>query len=156
MDGEFPCAITAIDPVPRATVTGLDIQFRRSTIQDSELQPFEALESGDFLIVDSSHILMPGSDVDAILNRVLPILPNGVWIHFHDMFLPDDYPSNWGWRGYNEQIAVAPLMFGGYDVEFSSHYMATSMPASLDSSIVSRLPVLPGAHQSSLWLRKVL
>jgi len=33
-DGAFSCAITAIDPAPRATVTGLDIEFRRSTIQE--------------------------------------------------------------------------------------------------------------------------
>ena len=155
-DGAFPCVITAIDPAPRATVTGLDIQFHRSTIQDSGLQPFEALESGDFLIVDSSHVLMPGSDVDVILNRVLPTLPNGVWIHFHDVFLPDDYPSDWDWRGYNEQTAVAQLIFGGYGVEFSSHYVVASMPASLESSSVSRLPVLPKAFESSLWLRKAL
>jgi hypothetical protein len=153
-DGAFLCVITAIDPAPRATVAGLDIRFHKSTIQDSGLLPFESLETGDFLIVDSSHVLMPGSDVDAILNRVLPALPNGVWIHFHDIFLPEDYPSDWGWRGYNEQSAVAQLIFGGYGVEFSSHYMTTSMLASLDSSIVSRLPVLPNACQSSLWLRK--
>lgn len=155
-DGAFPCVITAIDPAPRATVAGLDIRFHKSTIQESGLLPFELLETGDFLIVDSSHVLMPGSDVDAILNRVLPALPNGVWIHFHDIFLPEDYPSDWGWRGYNEQSAVAQLIFGGYGVEFSSHYMTTSMLASLDSSIVSRLPVLPNACQSSLWLRKAL
>jgi hypothetical protein len=153
-DGAFPCVITAIDPAPRAAVAGLDIRFHKSTIQESGLLPFESLETGDFLIVDSSHVLMPGSDVDAILNRVLPALPNGVWIHFHDIFLPEDYPSDWGWRGYNEQSAVAQLIFSGYGVEFSSHYMTTSMLASLDSSIVSRLPVLPNACQSSLWLRK--
>lgn len=153
-DGAFACAITAIDPAPRATVTGLDIEFCQCTIQESGLQPFEALESGDFLIVDSSHVLMPGSDVDAILNRVLPTLPNGVWIHFHDVFLPDDYPRNWGWRGYNEQTGVAQLLFGGYRVEFSSHYLMTEMPGSLDSSVVGKLPILPDARQSSLWLRK--
>jgi predicted O-methyltransferase YrrM len=155
-DGAFSCAITAIDPAPRATVTGLDIEFRRSTIQESGLLLFEELESGDFLIIDSSHVLMPGSDVDAILNRVLPTLPNGVWIHFHDVFLPDDYPRNWGWRGYNEQTAVAQLLFGGYGVEFSSHYLMTAMPGILDSSVVGRLPILPDARQSSLWLRKAL
>ena len=116
--------------------------------------PFQALNSGDFLFVDSSHVLMPGSDVDKILNRIIPELPSGVWIHFHDVFLPDDYPREWGWRGYNEQNALMQLMFCDYRVEFSSHYVVTSMPGNLESSFINRLPIFPGAQQSSLWLRR--
>ena len=29
------------------------------------------------------------------------------------MFLPDDYPPEWEWRGYNEQLGVAALIQGG-------------------------------------------
>ena len=49
---------------------------------------------------------MPGSDVDLLLNEVLPQLRPGVLIHLHDIFLPDPYPAGWAWRGYNEQVAV--------------------------------------------------
>lgn len=154
-DGEFTCSVTAIDPAPRATVSGLDVDFLEATIQESGTAPFEVLEPGDFLVVDSSHVLMPGSDVDVLLNRVLPMIPEGVWVHFHDIFLPDDYPSDWGWRGYNEQTVVAQLILGGYCVEFSSHYVATTMSTALETSLVVRLPICPGARESSLWLRKV-
>tara|TARA_A100001037_G_scaffold92610_1_gene84017 strand:+ start:13921 stop:14757 length:837 start_codon:yes stop_codon:yes gene_type:complete len=153
-DGEIDCSVTAIDPAPRAPILGLDVEFLESTVQKAGATPFQELEAGDFLVIDSSHILMPGSDVDAILNRVLPALPSGVWVHFHDIFLPDDYPGDWDWRNYNEQIAVAQLVFGGYDVEFSSHYVVTAMATEFGASVVSRLPFVTGAHESSLWLRK--
>ena len=97
---------------------------------------------------------MPGSDVDIMLNRVLPALPAGVWVQFHDIFLPSDYPNEWDWRNYNEQGAVAQLVFGGYDVAFPSHYVMTSMPSEVSASVVSRLSIVAGAHESSLWLRK--
>ena len=153
-DGAFPCAVTSIDPSPRAALSGLDVAFLTTTVQEAGAGPFDALRTGDFLVVDSSHVLMPGSDVDAILNRVLPALREGVWIHFHDVFLPNDYPAEWRWRGYNEQTAVAQLVFGGYETVFSSRYVTTEMPAALDASVVRRLPIPPDAFESSLWLRK--
>ena len=64
-------------------------------------------------MIDSSHTLVPGSDVDLLLNRVLPALSAGAVVHVHDIFLPDNYPDDWAWRGYNEQLGVAPLLFGG-------------------------------------------
>ena len=154
-DGGFPCTVTAVDPSPRATLSGLDVRFLEATVQEAGTGPFDALQSGDFLVIDSSHVLMPGSDVDVILNRVLPPLPKGIWIHFHDVFLPDDYPAEWGWRGYNEQAAVTQLVLGGYETVFSSHYVTTAMPAIFEASVVRHLPVLPGAFESSLWLRKI-
>lgn len=153
-DGAFPCAVTAVDPDPRAALSGLDVEFLPMTVQEAGTGPFDTLRAGDFLVIDSSHVLMPGSDVDTVLNRVLPALPEGVWIHFHDVFLPDDYPAEWSWRGYNEQTAVAQLVFGGYEPVFSSRYVTTAMPAALDASVARRLPIPPGAFESSLWLRK--
>jgi len=153
-DGGVDCAVTAIDPAPRASIRGLSVKFLEATVQQAGMEPFLELESGDFLIIDSSHILMPGSDVDIMLNHVLPALPSGVWVHFHDVFLPNDYPDEWSWRNYNEQSAVAQLVFNGYDVIFSSQYVVTSMLSEVGASVISRLLVVAGAHESSLWLRK--
>jgi hypothetical protein len=73
----------------------------------------------------------------------------------HDIFLPDDYPAEWNWRGYNEQLAVAAfLSAGGYSVVFASHYVATRMNLSVESTVLNDLPLMPGAQESSLWLRK--
>lgn len=154
-DGSLETELTVIDPKPRAVIDGLADHARRDTLQAVGSSPFGALRSGDMVFVDSSHILMPGSDVDVMVNRVLPALPAGVLVHFHDIFLPDPYPDHWLWRGYNEQQAVGALLTGGgYDMVFASHYAATAMAARIAGTVLSRLPLLQGAYESSLWLRK--
>jgi predicted O-methyltransferase YrrM len=154
-DGGLPTEITAIDPAPRAAIEGLPIRFVRKTLQVAGLNPFAALQAGDMLFVDSSHILMPGSDVDLLFNHVLPTLPAGVLIHIHDVFLPDDYPESWEWRGYNEQLGVAALLQGGTRLLWSSHYAATRMADGVAASVAGRLELKPGAHEASLWLEKL-
>ena len=141
----------AIDPAPRAVLEGLALELIRTTLQEAGLAPFEALEPGDFLVVDSSHILMPGSDVDALLGRILPLLPAGIVIHFHDVFLPHDYPADWAWRGYNEQNALVPLLLS-HEVVFASRFALDSLGAA-ERPAIRDLPLLPGVHESSLWLR---
>ncbi len=154
-DGGLETAITAIDPEPRASLERLAVTLRRATLQDAGFELFEALRPGDFLMIDSSHILMPGSDVDHLLGRVLPALPEGVWVHCHDIFLPDDYPPDWSWRGYNEQLGVLALITGGdWEVAFACHYVATRMAEELARSPVADLPLPEGARESGLWLRR--
>ncbi len=153
-DGGLATRITAIDPAPRADLADLDVTVIRKTVQEAGIEAFSGLESGDFLVIDSSHIAMPGSDVDMLLNRVLPGLPAGVVVHFHDIFLPDDYPPRWEWRGYNEQLAVAPLIHGAsFEVLFASRYVVTRMGDALAGTVIADLPLPPGAYESSLWLR---
>jgi hypothetical protein len=93
--------------------------------------------------------------VDLLLGRVLPALPPGALVHLHDIFLPDDYPAAWDWRGYNEQLGVLPLLLGGaWEVVFASHYVATRMARALEASVVARLPRPPEAPESSLWIER--
>ncbi len=154
-DEGLACQITAIDPAPRADLSRLEVELIRSAVPESGDQPFLALEAGDFLIIDSSHILMPGSDADYLYGRVLPMLPPGVLVHIHDVFLPDDYPTEWDWRGYNEQLAVLQMVLGSdWELLFASHYVATRMASVVAESPVGRLPLDAGALESSLWLRK--
>ena len=154
-DGGFACAITCIDPAPRADIATLPVTAMRQTLQQAGLAPFAALQAGDVLFIDSSHILMPGSDVDILLNRVLPRLPSGALVHIHDIFLPFDYPSIWGWRAYNEQQGVVPLLTGGaFKPLFSSVWAERRMADRLRASVISRLPRPPDALPASLWLEK--
>jgi hypothetical protein len=148
--------IVAIDPAPRADIVDLPgVQLVPSTLQTVSFESFAALEAGDVLFVDSSHILMPGSDVDILLNRVLPLLPRGVLVHIHDIFLPFDYPAIWGWRAYNEQQGVALLLgTGAYLPLFSSIWAERRLAERLAQSIVARLPHPPDSISASLWLEK--
>lgn len=154
-DGGFETRITSIDPAPRAAADELAIDHIQCKAQETDPALFAELTQGDILFIDSSHILMPGTDVDFMLNRIWPDLAAGVVIHFHDIFLPDDYPAAWSWRGYNEQLGVAPLITGGaVDILFASHYAVTRMSEHLAGTVVERLPLMDGAVESSLWLRK--
>jgi hypothetical protein len=154
-DGGLATRITAIDPAPRADLARLSIALDRRTLQQAGLDAFRDIAAGDVVSIDSSHILMPGSDVDLLLNRVLPELPAGVLVQIHDILLPDDYPPAWGWRRYNEQQGVAPLITtGGWHVLWSSHWMATRMRAEVERSVLARLPLPPGAIEASLWLER--
>jgi len=158
IDGGLDSSVLAIDPSPRAALAGLPpLTVRREPVQAVGEAPFAALAAGDILSIDSSHVLMPGSDVDFLLNRVLPRLSAGVRLHLHDIFLPDAYPADWAWRGYNEQAAIAMLMLaGGWRIDFASRYVVTRMADALaQTAVLSRLPLLPEAHESGLWLTRV-
>ena len=148
--------ILAIDPKPRADIGGLPgVQVGLSTLQATPLELFDTLAAGDVLFVDSSHILMPGSDVDLLFNRILPRLPAGVLVHIHDIFLPFDYPPSWGWRNYNEQQGVVPLLTtGAYTPLFSSVWAERRLLSRRAFSEVSLLPRPADAISASLWLEK--
>lgn len=154
-DGGFPCAVTCVDPRPRADLGRLPVTRHRRLFRPEDADLAADLDSGDILFVDSSHVAMPGSDVDLLLNGVLPRLRPGVLLHLHDVFLPDAYPAAWAWRGYNEQVAVGCLLQGGgWAIRFASRYLATRHADELARGVVGRLPRPAEAIEGSLWLEK--
>ena len=64
-------------------------------LQDMDLAYFEQLGKGDILFIDSTHVSKIGSDVNYLLFEILPRLKKGVYIHFHDIFYPFEYPYTW-------------------------------------------------------------
>lgn len=155
-DGALATQHVAIDPAPRADIAALPLKLHRCVLAKADPGLFAVLQAGDILFIDSSHILMPGTDVDQLFNRVLPALARGVIVHVHDIFLPDDYPAAWHWRGYNEQSALLPLLAGGaFRLLFASHYAATRMAADLAATPLGRLPRdVSAAPATSFWLER--
>jgi predicted O-methyltransferase YrrM len=151
-DEALATEILCIDPAPRADLSRLGVRhICKLLAADPAL--LTALTAGDVLFIDSSHVAMPGTDLDQIVLDILPRLPSGVLIHLHDIFLPESYPPEWAWRGYNEQLlAGALLQGGGYELLFASRYVVTSRPEWL--AVVADLPLPAGAFETSLWLRK--
>ena len=154
LDENLPTKMTAIDPAPRADISKLPIQIHNDIVQNVDPDLFTKLQAGDILFIDSSHIAMPGTDVDYLFLNILPTLPKGVIVHIHDIFLPHAYPASWEWRGYNEQQIVAPLIFGDFEILFSSAYAARYLTTHLSDTQLDRLPLSDGAFETSLWLRK--
>ncbi len=156
-DGQLGTQFTAIDPAPRADISKLPVNILPKTVQDVDFEIFQDLKSGDILFIDSSHIAMPGTDVDLLFLDILPSLPKGVVVHIHDIFLPFPYPHPWEWRGYNEQQVVAPLLTGGgYKILFSSQYTVRKMHSEIEKSVIGQIPLAPDAFETSLWLQKKL
>ncbi len=155
-DGGLTTRLTAIDPAPRADIAALPgITLHQTTIQNAPTDLFNALEAGDMVMIDSSHIAVPGSDVDLLLGRVLPGLPVGILVQIHDIFLPDPYPESWTWRGYNEQLPVSLLLSGGvWRPLWSSHWIASRHSDRLKQGALSAIPLPEGAHESALWLER--
>ncbi len=154
VDGGLATDIICIDPHPRAPLAGLPVRHIEKAFGPEHADLAGELRSGDIVFVDSSHVAMPGTDVDRLLLDVLPLLPVGALIHFHDIFLPDGYPAAWAKRSYNEQIAVGALLQGGaYGIVFASHYVKTQTDM-LARSCISSLTEPATCMESSLWLRK--
>lgn len=152
--------LTAIEPYPRDFLHGLDgLQtLRVERVQDTPADVFAELAAGDVLFVDSSHVLKTGSDLVHLLTRVLPTLRPGVRVHFHDVFLPDDYPPTWAIeenRGWNEQYALQVMLAANprWRVVFAAHHALTRLADDARAAF--------GDHTGqpwqagSLWLQRV-
>jgi hypothetical protein len=90
--------VTVVEPHPRWAVMGQlppNWDFRHTILQKAGLEMFDELTAGDVVFYDGSHCVETGGDVNWLLFRVFPRLAPGVWIHFHDIFWPRDYPAKW-------------------------------------------------------------
>jgi len=155
------CELVAFEPYPsaflEAGVPGVT-QVVQSRIQDVPLARFDALEDGDVLFIDSSHVMKTGSDVWTEYLQILPRLKPGVIVHVHDIFLPLDYPREWvmqSFRAWNEQYVLqAFLTFNDrFEVLWPAHAIHLQYPERLESAFRSytRSTRRPG----SIWMRKV-
>jgi hypothetical protein len=147
-----------IDPGARAKekITGLPVSHVPQPLEAADLAIFSKLKASDIVSLDGSHKLLPGSDVDVLIGRVLPRLPVGVLVHIHDCFLPDGYPPQWDNRVYNEQSAFLALVLASRDwpCVFASHYVSTRMASDVARSFIGGVAAQSEATPTSLWFTK--
>lgn len=103
------------------------VEVIEQKVQYVSLDVFSALEPGDVLFIDSSHVVKTGSDVCFELLEILPILNRGVIVGIHDMFYPFEYPRSWCLdenRGWTELYMVRALLTFSvrYRIRFFNHY----------------------------------
>jgi hypothetical protein len=148
----------AFDPFPRAQIFGdappPPTRFEPTPATEVPLDAFRDLEAGDFLFVDTTHTVKLGSDVNYLVLDVLPVLAPGVIVHFHDVFLPWEYPRTWfedmQYYWAEQYLLQAFLAFNdAFEVLLPAHAVAREHPDRLAAAIPSFRPgVTPGA----LWL----
>lgn len=154
--------LTFIEPYPQLLEELIEPQrLSRCTVvphrvQEADPRIFEALEPGDILFIDSTHVMKTGSDVCHELFGILPRLKPGVRIHLHDIFWPFEYPATWVLqenRSWNELYGLrAFLMYNqAFRIEFFSDYFFQHFP----SRIEAEFPTMLKHSGGSLWLRKM-
>jgi predicted O-methyltransferase YrrM len=114
-DERLNTTIISIDPKPRTDITKLADRIIQEPVEDMDLGIFESLQSGDILFVDHSHRVFTNSDSTVVFLDILPKLSSGVLVHFHDIFLPADYPPAWQNRFYSEQYLLACYLLARTD-----------------------------------------
>lgn len=130
------------------------IEILPSRLQDVGADLFDRLGKNDLLIIDSTHVLKTGSDVDRIFAEILPRLQTGVLIHFHDVFYPFEYPREWVHEGraWNEAYALRNFLQYNdtFEIVFFNTYLEQLMPEYFDE----KMPLCLKNTGGSIWLRK--
>jgi len=123
-------------------------------IQEVDVSYFKNIQKGDILFIDSTHVSKCGSDVNHILFNILPVLNTGVYIHFHDVFYPFEYPKEWVYKGMNwneDYLLRAFLMHNNdYKIRVFSHYLHKH-----HASVFNNMPLAFENTGGNLWLEKV-
>jgi hypothetical protein len=158
-DAGYSCRHLCIEPYeqPWLEQTGAEILRRRAELCDPSL--FDALESGDILFIDSSHVIRTQGDVLFEVLEVLGRLKSGVLIHIHDIFTPRDYPEEWVLRDqklWDEQYLIEAFL--AYNGSFKIIAALNYLNRNHHHELLEVCPVVgSGANVEprSLWLRRV-
>ena len=151
--------LTFIEPYPERLFSLLNDKDKKaatiiqSNVQTTPLENFSALEAGDILFVDSSHVVKTGSDVNYILFEILPILQRGVLIHFHDVFYPFEYPKAWVLMGrnWNEDYFLKAFLTNNdqFRIKLFSQYLHSH-----HKDVFKDMPLTYTTPGGNLWLAK--
>ncbi|MFN0316550.1 MAG: class I SAM-dependent methyltransferase [Burkholderiales bacterium] len=161
---------TFIDPYPERLLGLLRnddksrVRLIEQRVQDVGVEVFTDLQAGDILLVDSSHVSKTGSDVNRTYFEILPALAPGVYIHFHDIFYPFEYPEGWVREGvaWNEAYLLHAFMQynNAFSIQFFTSYLIHSQPRLFASCLPLAMnsersnPGIRDSPGSSLWLRR--
>jgi hypothetical protein len=161
-------ACTFIEPYPQLLTSLIRDEDRdritllTRNLQDVDPAVFLELSANDILFIDSSHVSKTNSDVNRIFFEVLPRLKSGVYIHFHDIFYPFEYPKEWVYQGraWNEAYVLRAFLqhndrfeiqlFNSFLERFHRNTLAREMPLCLRHSKQSMVPT----SAQSIWLKK--
>lgn len=154
----YPVHHVAVDPAPAPSLIPRLRQaadLRLTHAEDLPWAEFQQLEANDILFVDTSHIAKPGSEVNLLVLDVLPRLAPGVVVHFHDVFLPYEYPRSFVEAGFifTEQYLVHAFLACNPEFEalIATHYLAREAPERVAAVVAS---FDPDRSPGAIWLRR--
>ena len=164
------CEMTCVDPFPTGRLRELKeppVNAVVSKVEATDFALFEALDTGDVLFIDSTHVLKLGGDVAFLFLEVLPRLRPGVVVHVHDIHFPyntpypaEQYVFRAKWPLYRTEAMVLQA-FLSFNREFDI-VLSAPMIRHADEPFLAR--TIPGyrpvevedydTHFGSIWLRR--
>jgi len=156
-------SLISIEPYPNEVLIngfpGLT-KLEKEKVENIDPEYFKQLKENDILFIDSSHVVKTGGDVNKIYLEILPLLNSGVIVHFHDIFLPSEYPQSWLFKTryfWSEQYLLhAFLLYNNeFEIIWSSHLMHL-LYGDVLKDIFPKYPDerYPDITPSSFWIRK--
>ncbi len=151
--------LICIEPYEFSWLEELGIKVIRKKVELLPVEFFTQLQENDILFIDSSHVIRPQGDVVQEILEILPRLAKGVYVHFHDIFSPLDYPATWlthDFRLWNEQYMLEAFLSHNPDFEIvgSLTYMSLYHRDVLNKAF----PVMAADSKrtpGSFWLKKI-
>lgn len=158
-DNNLSTKIISFDPNPRREVGSIvDEQVRKNFGRTESEQLVQGAQENDIIFMDGSHRMLSNSDCMFFFLEVLPNLRKGTLVHFHDIYLPFDYPLSARERYYSEQFCLAIALLENpdrYTVLLPNYYVSNTK--SLKEILTPMWQQLPEkrieTHGCSFWLR---
>jgi len=130
LDDGFLSELLCVEPYPNDDLNkgfrGLSGLIKKK-VQEVDLEVFKDC---DMLFIDSSHVVKMGNDVVWEILEIIPILKKGCLIHWHDIFIPKEYPEYWVRQRlfWSEQYMVQAFFMYNYEFEiiWATHFMHLS------------------------------
>lgn len=130
------------------------INILTKKLQDIDLVEFTSLSEGDILFIDSTHVSKVYSDVNYIFFQMLPHLGNGVYVHFHDVFYPFEYPKEWVYEGRAWTEAYLLRAFLQYNNSFKIIFFNTFLEHFYEERFLKEMPLCMENKGGSIWIKK--
>jgi hypothetical protein len=159
-DDEYRCKITCIEPYPSDVLSKItNIELIKKRLEDLDFALFDVLGENDILFIDSTHSLKIGNDVYFEYLEIIPRLCPGVYIHVHDIFIPNQYCKKWiyafNYFWTEQYLLQAFLIFNSdYEVVLPCNYLHTTRPATL-KEIFPSYP-MDDDGPGSFWMHRKL
>jgi len=126
----------------------------KKKLQDVDVDVFSKLSARDILFIDSTHVSKIDSDVNLIFFCILPRLKRDVYVHFHDVFYPFEYPKEWVYEGraWNEAYLLrAFLQYNdAYKIVLFNDFLAH-----FHEDKLSELPLCMKNTGGSIWIKRI-
>jgi hypothetical protein len=149
--------ITGVDPYQTIVeLSGPSITLVNRKLESLDVKMFESLGPNDILFIDSSHVIRTGGDVQFLFGEVLSRLRSGVLVHFHDIYLPFDYPRELLTERlvfWTEQYLLQAYLMENSHIEvlFGSRYALHKFADATRAAFPAALELSGG----SFWIKRV-